>query len=70
MSWVMRNDMTGDEILPGMVLFSNRDEAAVVGDPIGRPPHKPSSSGRIYVKESGSDREYFPGVFNCTWREE
>jgi hypothetical protein len=29
----------------------------------GMPPHKPSSSGRIYTERG----EYFPGVFNAEW---
>jgi len=36
----------------------------------GRAPHKPSSSGRVYVKEvgkSGWGREFFPNVFNMKW---
>ena len=34
----------------------------------GRAPHKPSSSGRVYVKESdGFSREFFPTVFKMKW---
>lgn len=35
----------------------------------GRPPHKPGSTGRVYVDNCLSDisREFFPGVFNLVW---
>ena len=37
----------------------------------GSPPHKPSSTGRVYVQRNGdkSQREYFPQVFHLIWRE-
>jgi len=42
----------------------------------GRPPHKPSSTGRVFVEympepheEGGTGtREFFPGVFDLKWR--
>lgn len=33
-------------------------------------PHKPGSTGRMYVKGSMMSGEFFPGVFNCEWTEE
>ena len=33
------------------------------------PPHKPSSSGRVYVQyENGATGEYFPSVIGGVWR--
>ena len=32
----------------------------------GRPPHKPSSTGRVWVEGGG---EYFPTVFDLKWVE-
>jgi hypothetical protein len=32
----------------------------------GRPPHKPSSTGRIWTNKG----EFFPGVCNLTWIKE
>jgi hypothetical protein len=32
----------------------------------GRPPHKPSSTGRVWVKEYS--QEYFPTVFKLKWK--
>lgn len=35
----------------------------------GHPPHKPESSGRIYVSENGRDEfTYYPGVIDAEWR--
>ena len=34
------------------------------------PPHKPSSTGRVYIKyDNGSTAEYFPTVIDAEWRE-
>lgn len=36
----------------------------------GAPPHKPASTGRVYVRQGESGgREFFPGVFNLEWGE-
>ena len=36
----------------------------------GQPPHKPSSSGRVYGDwETGHSGEYFPHVFDLSWVE-
>lgn len=53
--------------------FTDRDgDEWVVGSPVGQPPHKLASSGRIYVNWAKDDdsfsREFFPTVFNCYWR--
>ncbi len=31
----------------------------------GRPPHKPSSTGRVWIEEVS--QEYFPNVFDMKW---
>jgi hypothetical protein len=35
----------------------------------GRAPHKPGSTGRVWVqdKRNGSEREFFPGVVDAQW---
>jgi hypothetical protein len=33
----------------------------------GRAPHKPESTGRVYVKNRSGEREFFPGVFDLKW---
>lgn len=67
--WELHDSDTGELILPGDVVefFRTGEQAEVTG---GRPPHKVSSTGRVYVKPIGSTdiREYFPSVFNLKWR--
>lgn len=55
---------TNKEVAIGEVVTSFRGEKAVVTG--FRPPHKPSSSGRVYVRplEGEGTREYFPGVYD------
>ncbi|NDF15536.1 hypothetical protein EB061_09470, partial [bacterium] len=40
------------------------DYAVVTG---GRAPHKPSSEGKVWVREGTSEREYYPSVFGLKW---
>jgi len=53
----------------GMIVAENTEhtdshgEIAVITG--GRPPHKPSSSGRVWA----NGREFFPSVFNLEWKE-
>ena len=60
---------TGREVREGETVISFRGEAAIVTG--WREPHKPSSTGRVYVKEiaSGFGREFFPGVFGLVFVE-
>ena len=58
----------GDVCGLGEVLETFRGEAWTIEG--GRPPHKPASTGRVYVKRGGGmTREFFPGVFNLEWGE-
>lgn len=52
----------GDEVV-------TRDgKTYIVAQGIGSRPHKPSSTGRIWVVTlDGDSRQFFPGVFNCKW---
>jgi hypothetical protein len=57
----------GTEVNVGDKLTDFRgDEWVVTG---GQPPHHSGSSGRIYVEREGSQREFFPTVFDCVWKE-
>ena len=40
------------------------DYAVVTG---GRAPHKPSSEGKVWVREGTSESEYYPSVFDLKW---
>ena len=67
----------------GWKLVNANGEAAVIGGEYadfrgdknilcgGEPPHKQSSTGRVYVKEQGSVSEmgYFPSVIGLRWVE-
>jgi hypothetical protein len=57
-------DGAGREVtLPITLKDSQGDAVTVIG---GRPPMKPSSTGRIYTEDG---REYFPGVVDLRWED-
>ena len=60
--WVLVNEKTGLPVVEGDVVIDFRGEAETVKG--GRPPHKPSSSGFVWVS-SGS--EYYPSVYDLKW---
>ena len=76
--WVLQ-DEHGNLVPTGTFLKSNRDEQEGRRFELqgGRPPHKPSSTGRVYGKWSaidenvdvvlGANSEYYPQVFNLAW---
>ena len=53
----------GDEVV------SFRGEVWVIAEGVGSPPHKPASTGKVWVKQKEGDfsQEFYPGVFNCRW---
>lgn len=52
----------------GATLTDFRGETAVLRG--ATPPHKPSSTGRVYVQEGDCSAEYFPSVYKLQWVEE
>lgn len=60
------NNSSYDHVAIGdFVMTRNGEVAKVLG---WSAPHKPSSTGRIYVEwADGSKNEYFPGVFDTTF---
>ena len=67
--WIL---LCGDVIVTeGMTVDTTDGEPWIVQRGIGAPPHKPSSTGRIWVVhgEKGWVEEYFPSVFDCKWTE-
>lgn len=55
----------GTEVNIGDALtYSNGLETTCQG---GAVPHKPGSTGRVWVGEKNVEREYYPSVFNLTW---
>ena len=61
--WTLVHASSGAGVAPGSELPDFRGDLDVIID--GTPPHKPSSTGRVYTK---SGAEYYPGVFNLKWR--
>lgn len=70
--WALVRSDTKAPVCRGDAVTSSRGESATVSG--GAPPHKPASTGRVYVVE-GADlangshysREYFPSVFGLEW---
>ena len=63
---VLRHKPTDILVHTGAQIKDFRGEPALIMS--GNAPHKPSSSGKIYVEYSRTDkREVYPGVFNCEW---
>ena len=52
-------------IAAGETVETSRGELMTITG--GNPPHKPGSTGRVYVSEDGSSREYFPSVIGAKW---
>lgn len=63
--WVL-DRADGPSVKQGDTLVDFRgDIATLLG---GTPPHKPSSTGRVYVRDvNGNCQEFFPSVFNLKW---
>ena len=59
--WVLVHEETNEEVKAGASVTSFRGEPYVVKG--GTPPHKPSSTGRVWVNCG----EFFPSVFNLKW---
>ena len=53
-------EATGEAVYVGDV----RGEETITG---GRAPHKPSSTGRVYIDFQGTKGEFFPGVVGAKW---
>lgn len=59
------------EIVEGDEIKARDGKVWEVAQGVGAPPHKISSTGRVYVKgNKGSyTAQYFPTVFDCKWVE-
>ena len=56
---------TFQQVMNGEKVVDFRDNSATVTG--GAPPHKPSSTGRVYVLQDGRSAEYYPGGYNLRW---
>ena len=63
--WVLNHEF-GQSTREGDTLLDFRGEIATLLG--GTPPHKPSSTGRVYVRDAdGNKCEYFPSMFGLKW---
>ena len=79
MTWELIDQEDDKPVSEGFVVRDRRGIEMVVCQGVGRPPHKPSSTGRVWVKPLDatqtdedtfiSTAEYFPGVFGLEWRD-
>jgi|TARA_R110001599_G_scaffold41104_1_gene124583 hypothetical protein len=67
--WALVHKETGTGVTEKEIVVSKDDVFWIVQG--GTPPHKPSSTGRVWVATSGGEwnREFFPTVFNLEWME-
>jgi hypothetical protein len=62
-NWTLVREGTNTPVAIGETIVSFRGlETILLG---GSPPHKPSSSGKVWVENA----EYYPSVFNLKWVE-
>jgi hypothetical protein len=59
--WALVHERTGKPVSERDVVLNFRGEADTIMG--GNPPHKPSSTGRVWVERG----EFFPSVFNLKW---
>jgi hypothetical protein len=59
------NETTGQEVKEGDTVTTFRGEKGILQS--FREPHKPSSTGKVYVKFEGAEwsREFYPSVIDC-----
>jgi hypothetical protein len=63
------DEITGVEIKTGMTRETFRGEKVIVTG--AKPPHKPGSTGRVYVRYALDlyTAEFFPSVIGAKWSE-
>lgn len=65
----LKYDKTGNDVVIGDTVETSNDDVFTVEGM--REPHKPSSTGRVFVKdEHGRDREFFPNVIGASWHDD
>jgi hypothetical protein len=77
MKTIVSKNYEGDEMLlvnkkTGRPLSIGARVTDFRGDPMrllgGAAPHKPESTGRIYVISDGVEHSFYPGVIDAEWR--
>ena len=64
MNWSLVTE-SGELAVEGAEYLTFRGEKVILTG--GRPPHKEGSSGKVYLQEGTSTREYYPSVINLKW---
>lgn len=68
--WKLVHSETGEAVVEKELVRGRDNDSWVVEG--GTPPHKPSSTGRVWVRASDDttwNREFFPQVFDMKWVE-
>lgn len=69
--WHLIDTNSMQEVVVGEILRTADGQEWIMDG--GRPPHKPSSTGRVFVKDPDyegdglNEREFFPSVFDLKW---
>jgi hypothetical protein len=66
--WRLVDELDGSQIMEGDQRVTFRNEWVIVCG--GRPPHKPSSSGFVYVSGGVGTCEFYPSVVGAKWVED
>lgn len=67
---VLVDRTTGKELTVGDPVSTRREPDAHTILAGGQAPHKPSSTGRVYVSIEGFVHTYYPSVIDAEWVEE
>jgi len=62
--WKLVHKDTGIEATPGEILTDFRGDTTILGNNLGRPPHKPASQGFVWTTGNG---EFYPSVYGLKW---
>ena len=66
---ILMHRTLGVPVEPGDVVRRGED-VFVVSNPVGAPPHKPSSSGKVYIECGDDSRTLYPSVLDMQWTDE
>jgi len=64
----LRNRVSGEPLVEGMIVMTSRGEAAILFD--GSAPHKPASSGYVEITSNYhpyDNNQYYAGVIGAEW---
>lgn len=66
--WILIAKSDQEPVIKGQDLLSRREGEGPYTLLGGTPPHKPSSTGRVHVRDENMNfREFFPTVFDLEW---